>query len=424
VATISTSLQRLTCLDVLRGVAVMGILVMNINNWGLGRPGYWNAGAIGGADGLNLAVWWIDTVLAADKMRGLFSIMFGASTLLVIQRAMAKEEGPAKVHYSRMIALLILGYAHYAFVWRSDILVLYACCGLLLFLFRNLSPRALWIWAGIFFVLAIVPAAMFMIPPGLAGYGFTANPPAELIAAFKDMNLWNGPASPQTAADLALHRSGYAELVHSRLVENTFNRFDMLQYEGAETLSLMLIGMALFKQGLLTGDWPLARYRAWAIWGIGLGLVANISIAAWQQAEGFSGYSMFTGHILWSMPFDFAMSVGYAALVMLWVKRSGSSAVIDRVAATGRMAFTNYLMTSIIMTTIFYGYGLGLTGHLERFQLFLVMLGMWGLMLAWSKPWLDRFQYGPFEWLWRSLSRLKLQPMRKGPSAVGAPAAA
>ena len=152
--------DRIATLDVLRGVAVMGILIMNINNWGYGRPGYWNAAAIGGAEGLNLAVWWIDTVFAADKMRGLFSIMFGASTLLVIQRAMAKAESPAKVHYARMFALILLGYAHYALVWRSDILVLYACCGLLLFAFHKLSPRALWIWAGVFFIAAIVPAAL------------------------------------------------------------------------------------------------------------------------------------------------------------------------------------------------------------------------------------------------------------------------
>jgi len=423
-ATIPTGLNRLTCLDVLRGVAVMGILIMNINNWGLGRPGYWNAGAIGGAEGLNLGVWWIDTVLAADKMRGLFSIMFGASTLLVIQRAMAKGEGPARVHYSRMIALIILGYAHYAFVWRSDILTLYACCGLLLFLFHKLSPRALWIWAALFFVAAIVPAAMFMIPPGLAGYGFTANPPADLIEAFNNMNLYNGPHSPQTAADLALHRSGYAELFESRVVRHTFDRFQMIEYEGAETISLMLIGMALFKQGMLTGDWTVDRYKRWAWIGIGVGLVANILLAIWQLREGFGGYSVFTSHILWSMPFDFAMSVGYAAIVMAWVKSSGPSALIDRVAATGRMAFTNYLMTSIVMTTIFYGYGLGLTGHLQRAELFLVMLGMWSLMLAWSKPWLDRFNYGPFEWLWRSLARLKLQPMRKRVDPEGVTVAA
>ena len=412
-ATQPTSLQRLTCLDVLRGVAVMGILVMNINNWGYGRPGYWNAAAIGGDEGLNLVVWWIDTVLAADKMRGLFSIMFGASTLLVIQRAMAKAESPAKVHYARMFALLLLGYAHYALVWRSDILVLYACCGLLLFLFHTLSPRALWRWAAVFFLAALAPPMLDLLPIGLAGYGWMDNPPAGLLQAFREINLWVGPDSPQTAADLELHRSGYAELLHSRVVENTFDRFFMIAQEGAETVSLMLIGMALFKQGMLTGDWPVARYRKWAWIGIGVGVVANIALALWQLEEGMNGYAVLTSHILWSMPFDFAMSVGFAALVMAWVKSSGPSRLLNRIAAVGRMAFTNYLMTSIVMTSIFYGYGLGLTGRLERAELFVVMLGMWGLMLAWSKPWLDRFAYGPFEWLWRSLARGRPQRMRK-----------
>jgi uncharacterized protein len=159
--------------------------------------------------------------------------------------------------------------------------------------------------------------------------------------------------------------------------------------------------------------------------GIGVGLAANAALGAWQLREGFGGYATFTSHILWSMPFDFAMSLGYAALVMAVVQAAKApSVIIDRVAAVGRMAFTNYLMTSIIMTTIFYGYGLGLTGRLERAELFLVMLGMWALMLGWSKPWLDRFNYGPFEWLWRSMSRLQLQRMRKPSSAETVPAAA
>ena len=200
----------------------------------------------------------------------------------------------------------------------------------------------------------------------------------------------------------------------TRGIENAFDRFFMIAEEGAETVSLMLIGMALFKQGMLTGDWPVERYRQWAWIGIGVGLVANVLLGLWQLREGMNGYSVLTSHILWSMPFDFAMSVGYAALVIAWVKSSGPSRLLDRIAAVGRMAFTNYLMTSIVMTTIFYGYGLGLTGRLERAELFLVMLGMWGLMLAWSKPWLDRFAYGPFEWLWRSLSRGRPQRMRGG----------
>jgi uncharacterized protein len=321
-----------------------------------------------------------------------------------------------------MITLLLLGFAHYALVWRSDILFLYASCGLLLFLFHKLSPRALWIWAGVFFLGALVPMALDLVPVGLAGYGLMANPAPELLAAFREINLWVGPNSPQTAADLALHRSGYAELFHSRVIENTFDRIFMIADEGAETVSLMLIGMALFKQGLLTGEWSIARYRRWAWIGLGLGIATNIFLALWQLREGMNGYATLTSHILWSMPFDFAMSVGYAALVMAWVGSRGPSRLVDRIAAVGRMAFTNYLMTSIIMTSIFYGYGLGLTGRLERAELFLLMLGMWGLMLAWSKPWLDRHLYGPFEWLWRSMARASLQPMLRAPRSV--PAAA
>jgi uncharacterized protein len=181
--------------------------------------------------------------------------------------------------------------------------------------------------------------------------------------------------------------------------------------------------MALFKQGMLTGEWPIARYRKWAWICLGIGLAGNVVLAVWQLREGMNGYAVLTSHIVWSMPFDFAMSAGYAALVMAWVKSSGPSRLIDRVAAVGRMAFTNYLMTSIVMTSIFYGYGLGLTGSLERVELFVLVLGMWAAMLAWSKPWLDRYRYGPFEWLWRSLARGRMQPMRKSPQPDLIPAA-
>ena len=107
------------------------------------------------------------------------------------------------------------------------------------------------------------------------------------------------------------------------------------------------------------------------------------------------------------------MVVAIAALVILATRRGGK--LVDRIAAAGRAAFTNYLGTSLVMTFLFYGYGLGWFGTLSRAQLWLVVLPMWVLMLAWSKPWLDRFQYGPFEWLWRSLSRWEMQPMiRRG----------
>ena len=140
-------------------------------------------------------------------------------------------------------------------------------------------------------------------------------------------------------------------------------------------------------------------------------------LALYQVRSGFSAVSTFGASLSLSAPFDIVMTIGWAALIMWLIKVKANEALRARLAATGRMAFTNYLVTSIIMTTIFYGYGLGLFGSVGRAALYLFCFGMWAAMLLWSKPWLERFQYGPLEWLWRSLSRWQVQPMRKIPVA-------
>ena len=115
--------------------------------------------------------------------------------------------------------------------------------------------------------------------------------------------------------------------------------------------------------------------------------------------------------IVFETPFITIMAVGYAAMIVLLSRRNGS--LTQRIAAAGRCAFTNYLGTSIIASLVFYGWGLGLYGSVSRWQAWLLAPLVWAIMLLWSKPWLERFHYGPFEWAWRSLSRWKLQPMRK-----------
>ena len=116
-----------------------------------------------------------------------------------------------------------------------------------------------------------------------------------------------------------------------------------------------------------------------------------------------------------TVPFRPLMVVAYAALAVLAARRGGW--LVARIAAAGRAAFTNYLGTSILMTGLFYGWGAGLFGRFSRIELWLVVFAMWALMLAWSKPWLERFQYGPFEWLWRTLARWQWQPMRRAAAA-------
>jgi uncharacterized protein len=409
-ATTSLESDRIATLDTVRGIAVMGILAMNIVAFAMPFAAYMNPSAYGGDTGTNLASWLFSTVLIDGKMRGLFSILFGASTLLVIQKAEAAGRGGAGAHYRRMIFLLIFGLIHFYFIWFGDILSLYAMCGMIIYAFRNLSPKALTRWALGFFAISFLLFSAFALSAA------ADHSPAN--EARKQIEMETGASSPRIQDELEIYRGPYSGQVELRLIEETAFPFQGFIAFGWETIGLMLVGMALFKTGYLTGAWEPARYRRWAAWCFGLGIPGAAALAAMEINSGFDAAIVFGSAVAWSMPFDVLLAMGWAALVILWVKRGGMRPLRDRVAAAGRMAFTNYLMTSIVMTAIFYGYGLGLFGDLNRFSLWLPVVGMWALMLAWSKPWLERHHYGPLEWLWRSLSRGSMQPMRKGAAAA------
>lgn len=405
---------RYESLDAIRGVAVMGILAMNIVAFALPFSAYTNPLAGGPAGNLDLATWFFNFVFVDSKMRGLFSILFGASTLLVIESATASGRSAAALHYSRMLWLGAFGLIHYYFIWFGDILFLYALCGLLLFAFRNLSVKGLVIWAILFFFLAILFLGSPWLMFALAEAGKL--PPDAMEQIHKDLVRLNadmGPGAASYAKDVATHLSSYGSIVAQKLGPKATDPFVQALMFLWETMGLMLVGMALFKSRMLTGEWDAARYRKWAVIGFLIAVPPLVGLAWYQYANGFSAVSAFGASLSLSMPFDIAATIGWAALIMLLIRTAASEAVRARLAATGRMAFTNYLATSVVMTTIFYGYGLGLFGSVGRTALYLFCFGMWGAMLLWSKPWLDRFNYGPLEWIWRSLSRWRLQPMRK-----------
>ncbi|MBL0913966.1 MAG: DUF418 domain-containing protein [Sphingopyxis sp.] len=405
---------RYESLDAIRGVAVMGILAMNIVAFALPFAAYVNPVAGGPVGSADLTTFFFNFVFIDSKMRGLFSMLFGASTLLVIQSAEASGRSAGGAHYSRMLWLAIFGLIHYYLIWFGDILFLYAICGLLLFAFRNLSVKALLIWAAVFFIIGIGFLAFGWALFALAEAGKL--PPEAMAQVQSDlakMNADMGPGAANYAKEVALHLGSYGSIVGEKLRAKVAEPFIQALLFLWETMGLMLVGMALFKLRMLTGEWEAARYRAWAIRGFLIGIPPLVGLAWYQYAEGFSAVSTFGASLSLSVPFDVAMTIGWATLIMLLIKTAASDAVRARLAATGRMAFTNYLMTSVVMTTIFYGYGFGLFGSVGRPALYLFCFGMWAAMLLWSKPWLDRFNYGPLEWIWRSLSRRKLQPMRK-----------
>jgi uncharacterized protein len=406
--------SRVQSLDLVRGVAVMGILLLNIIAFAMPEAAYVNPHAYGGAEGVDLAVYLANFVLFDGKMRGLFSFLFGASMLLVIDRAEAKDEDPAGVHYRRMLWLLLFGLAHLWLLWWGDILTLYAMVGMIAYAGRQLSVRAL-IGAGV--ALVMIGFGMMLIivfvVSGAVDRIHSSDPAAEAEAARSLLEFTKSLGTPPASAiagDLALHRGDYASILAARFNDNVFAPVANLVFFGWETLAYMFFGMAALKSGLLRNAWPRAKYLRLVWLGFGIGLPAYAGFAAVLIASDFSLQAITLYVMALPALVRPVMILGWACLILLLARPGG--ALTTRIAAAGRMAFTNYLATSLICTTLFYGYGLGWYGHLGRAHLYLVVFAVCALMLLWSKPWLARFRYGPFEWLWRSLSRWQLQPIR------------
>lgn len=404
--------QRLVTLDAMRGFAVMGILAMNIVAFAMPFWAYITPLAYGGETAAERGAWLFSYVLLDGKMRGFFSLLFGASMMLIIESADAKGESAAKVHYSRMAWLALFGLGHFFFIWFGDILFLYAAAGCLAFLFRKWEPRRLIKWALIIFGIHLLLFGLQFV--GLQVMQFFATQPgasADLVKQYKEII-----ASPEfdfeTARQLALHRGDYAGIVAEKLGSWSDPFGGVIQSIG-ETLPLMMIGMALKKNGFMTGEWERAEYVRWARKMIIPGLILSVLVATMVVMANYDKITTIAAFFIWSAIPRNMLTIGYAAVLMLVIARYASSGLIARVAATGQAAFTNYLGTSIVMTTIFYGYGFGLFGSVSRAELWLFVLGAWALMLLWSKPWLEHFLYGPLEWLWRSLSRVKMQPFRR-----------
>jgi uncharacterized protein len=414
-APIDTPTERIAALDIVRGIAVMGILAMNILAFSMPFAAYMNPIAYGAAAPADIASWVFSFIFIDGKMRGLFSFLFGASALLVIERADASGRSAASIHARRMFWLLLFGLAHFYLIWFGDILVAYALCGMTLLLFRDLTPRALVIWGiGLLFVQTALLGSFGASALYMSMNAATLD--AETAKQWQELQQQFGPQQGTHLADnLALHLGPWAGLVHHRLVEQGMNPFIQTLFFGAETIAYMLFGMAALKSGFFRGEWPPARYRRIALIGLAIAVPIYAAMAWLVAAHGFDVGWVIAIAFAATVPFRPVMIYAYAALIILLTRKGG--ALVERIAAAGRAAFTNYLGTSILMTTLFYGYGFGLYGSLNRVQLWIPVIATWALMLLWSKAWLDRFRYGPFEWLWRSLARWEFQPMRKAQAA-------
>ncbi len=407
--------QRYESLDIIRGVAVMGILLMNIVSFALPEAAYLNPRAYGDHGLADEMTWAANFLLIDNKMRGLFSMLFGASMLLVFERAENRDGNGVKVHRNRMLWLLIFGLAHYFFIWNGDILALYAACGLVGMTLLLLDERGLRRVSLILLAIGFLVMVTSVIAMMWSQYhALLPGASADDLANYHEMLRSIGPeGAKEMAAEIAVNLGSYASITKDRILNQWDGPFSLFITFVPETLGLMGLGMLLMRNGFLTGDWPERSYLKAAAKAYALGFAGLIPLLWLIVARDYDPVTIVGIAVAWSMPFRLCVMIGHGALIMFGIKRFSQARILPWIAATGRTAFTNYLGTSLLMTTVFYGYGYGLFGQVSRSQAYLVVPPMWLLMLAWSKPWLTYFRYGPFEWLWRSLALGEMQPMRR-----------
>ena len=403
---------RLIGLDFTRGIAVLGILAANIVAFGQPFNAYmWPAQFQTGHGPVSDWMWVVQFVLIDGKMRGLFTLLFGAGLVLFMDKAWAK--GATRwLQARRLFWLLIFGLIHFYLIWRGDILILYAVAGFFAMLCLRWSAKTLMAVGITGYVLG---ALLFAGGMGMSwAVADTSLGESEQMAPMRaDMASEVDAIIADDTAETALIQSGdYPAFVAHNISEHGSDPLFTLLLFGFETWPLMLIGMAFFKIGLFNGGLNPAGQRKWGWIAVITGTALTIPIALWAMAGGFTYWGTLFAFTGFSMLPRFPVILGLAALLALWGPVA-KGWLADRLIAAGRMAFSNYLGTSLLMMLIFHGWALGLFGVLNRPQLYLVMLLAWAIMLLWSKPWLERFRYGPLEWLWRCLTYWRLFPLRR-----------
>jgi uncharacterized protein len=417
--------DRLEHLDVIRGVALFGILLINITVFGL--PKAYNDPTIwGGATGANLWSWIVVSLFFEGTQRGLFSILFGASTILLAASLTARtRHDAADLFLRRSLWLMVFGLLHAYFVlWTQEILFCYGLTALCVYTFRTLNPRPLLVIAagGVLLgtLLNVYDARAAIDAHARASAAGTARVSGVALtdAQKEDIKAWQAIESdikPDRATidkDLAAYRGSYADIFAYQLPINVYYQTWFNYRFFFDVFAPMLIGMALLKTGVLTLERPNAVYAGMAVAGYGIGLAVNAFELKTIMGGQFSALSQIRTWPTYDIG-RVATTIGHLGALLLLCRAGALPSLRRRLAAVGQMALTNYVMVSIVCAAIFYGFGLGLYGRLERHQLYYVVAGIAAFQLIASPLWLARYRFGPLEWLWRSLTYWERQPMAR-----------
>ncbi len=395
---------RIDALDILRGFAVLGILVVNIQAFAMPEAAYFNPTALGNIEGANLYVWVVGRMFADQKFMTIFSMLFGASIVLMTERAEARGD-VRRVHYRRMAWLLVIGLLHAHLLWSGDILFLYAVCGMLVYpLRRQPAGRLL-----VFGVLLLGVASAYSVGVGLALPYWPEEVRSSLTA-----DMWK-PTPEMIKAELAAYRGGWLDQQPYRSARAfEFETYVLISWGLWRAGGLMLIGMALFRKGVFSAERSPHFFAALVAAAVILGLPLVAYGIASDFARGWPLWSLFLGAQFNYWP-SIAVSLGYVGLVMLACQTKALLALTRPFAAVGRTALTNYLLQTVLCTTLFYGHGLGWFGSVDRVGQVWVVAAVWAVQLVVSPLWLRRFRFGPAEWAWRSVTYGTRLPFRQAP---------
>ena len=397
--------ERLLNLDVLRAFALLGVVVANVWLWFSGIafrfPAYRDQLQ---QLSLDTVVFVAIAVLVSGKAMSTFSFLFGLGFAVQMSRAQARGRSIVPVYLRRLTVLLLIGAAHMFLFWYGDILTTYAVLGFALVLFRKRADRTLLVWAAI--LLLAVPLLMGGLPWILSATGSPMPPPNVTEIAQRHANT------------LAVFQGGsYGEIVRE-------NALQASQFYAGRKAPWVLYILGIFLLGLYAGrrrmfeqvDEHRQLFRRLAAWGIAIGLGASIVSAVVQQrvppSAMFADPRLILVMMLLFLLGTVPLAAGYVSTVVLLLQRPEWNSRLSFLAPVGRMALTNYLSQTLIMLTIFYPVGGGLIGRTGPTVGLLIALAVFALQIVWSRAWLSHFQFGPMEWLWRSLTYGTLQPMR------------
>ena len=427
-----SSADRIKSIDSIRGVALLGILLMNIPGFGMGWDFWYNVthGPKTGADYYTFATVFI---FFEGTMRGLFSMLFGAGMVLFM---LNKKEAPggatvAEYYYRRLIWLVVFGVINaFVLLWQGDILFFYGLAGMLLFAFRKLNPK--WL-----LMLALAAMSMSVIKDQ---WGWTelrekrqdyneamtakkekkklSSKQQSAIGAWTDIEKNQKPDTTEIKRHIGKMHSGYTTIFTYFIPQNSSGEAWFMYHGVWDFLLMMFMGMALFGWGFFSNKLSTSTYTIWLFVGYGIGIPLG-----WILFDkGLMGFSSNMGayvdqfnvsHRSFGEFRRVLLTIGHASLVMLLFRSRLVPWLMKALANVGQMAFTNYLMQSIICTFFFFGYGLGYYDKLRFYQLYYVVFAVWIFQIIFSAIWLNYFRFGPFEWLWRSLTYWKRQPMKK-----------